>query len=237
MQYMGGKSRIAKKLVNFMSLERGENMTWVEPFMGSGKVIEKVKGQRIGSDVNKELIALFKMIQKGYEPPKEVSEDFYYQVRENQDKYPDHLRGFLSFACSFGGVRWQSYAKNKKNDNYALAAYNSLMKQKSKLKGVKLLSCDYKSLIMPENSLIYCDPPYKNTAGYGFGFDHDEFYQWCIDKVKEGHLVFISEYNAPFDLAYSIEVNVSLNPENNKLKKTEKLFRVHKKQEFKLITY
>lgn len=220
-----------------MSLERLENMTWVEPFMGSGKVLEKVKDPRIGSDINSELISLFKMIQEGYEPPKIVTESFYNLVKKNPHIYPEHLRGFLSFACSFGGHRWDAFAKNKRNHNFALSGFRSLMKQKPLLKGVKLLSTDYKSLKLTERSLIYCDPPYKNTKGYGFKFDHDDFYQWCINKKNDGHLVFISEYNAPFDLAWSQEVSISFDAKSNKQKKTENLYRVHEKSKFKLITY
>jgi len=237
MRYLGGKSRIAKKLVNFMSLERDSNMAWVEPFVGSAKVISLVKGPRIGADINHEIIALLKAIKGGWEPPKSVSKEFYNEVKSNQHKYQDHLKGFISFGCSFGGSRWAGYAEVTEKNDYALQSYNSLMNIKSSLVNVDFYSCDYQSLNIPNRSLIYCDPPYKNTSDYGFEFNHDEFYQWCIDKVKEGHLVFISEYDSPFDLAYSIEVNVSLSSQNNKLKRIEKLFRVHKKQEFKLITY
>ena len=38
MRYLGGKSRISKQIISVMSAERGEDMTWVETFMGSGKV-------------------------------------------------------------------------------------------------------------------------------------------------------------------------------------------------------
>ena len=236
--YLGGKSRISRFLINYMSSVREDNMTWVEPFMGSGKVLFNVKGPRIGNDANHELIALFKAVQNGYEPPSEVSEDEYNHMKHHQDLYVDHLKGFVSFACSFGGKRWDVYAKNKQGDNYADRARRIIMKNKHKMKDVSLYSGDYKELLIPPKSLIYCDPPYINTAGYGFKFNHDEFYDWCRLKVDEGHLVFVSEYEAPedFECVWSKKAFVSL--ERNKINhKEEKLFRVHKKQEFKLITY
>ena len=112
------------------------------------------------------------------------------------------------------------------------------MKLKPLLKNIELISCDYKSLTIPSRSLIYCDPPYSNTTGYGFVFNHDLFYQWCRDKVNEGHLVFVSEYNMPsdFKLVWSKEVPVSVSKNNNQTK-IEKLYRLHKKPKFKLITY
>tara|TARA_R100001440_G_scaffold69051_1_gene90761 strand:+ start:205 stop:921 length:717 start_codon:yes stop_codon:yes gene_type:complete len=235
--YMGGKSRIYKKLINFMEAERGENMTWVEPFMGSGKVLFNVKGPRIGNDINHELIALFKAVQNGYEPPSEVSEDEYNHIKHHQELYPDHLKGFVSFACSFGGSRWNGYSRGE-NRNYALESKRAIERNKNKIKDVVLYSSDYKTLNIPPSSLIYCDPPYINTKGYGFEFDHDEFYDWCRLKVAEGHLVFVSEYEAPKDFksVWSKKVHVSL--ERNKTNhKEEKLFRVHKEQKFKLITY
>ena len=236
MQYLGGKGKIAKKLINLMSTEREEGMTWVEPFMGSAKVISKVKGRRIGNDINHEIITLFKRINEGYEPPRQLTEEQYNHIKANQDLYPDELKGFVSFGCSFGGKRWDSYAKNKRGDNYCYDSYLSLMRMKPSMDKVELFSGDYKDLTIPENSLIYCDPPYKNTTGYGYHFNHEEFYVWCKDKVKEGHKVFVSEYEAPFELAWSKQVNVTLN-KNQVIKKVEKLYRVHKEQPFKLRGY
>lgn len=236
MQYLGGKSRIAKQLVNYMSAVRDDDMTWVEPFMGSGKVISKVNNPRIGADINHELISLFKMLQQGYKPPTDVSENLYNEIKNNQDNYPAHLRGFVSFACSFGGRRWGGFAKNERNENYSLQGYNSLMRQKPSMDGVDLYCCDYKDLKIPPKSLIYCDKPYIDTAGYGFEFNHLEFYQWCIDRANDGHLVFISEYQAPFELVWSEEVDVTI-AKDKIIKRTEKLFRVHKEQSFKLRKY
>ncbi len=239
MQYLGGKSRIAKEIVEVMSAEREEDMTWVEPFMGSGKVISLVNGRRIGADVNHEIIALFKAIRGGWRPPTDVSKEFYYEVKNNQDKYSDHLKAFISIGCSFGAIRWRAYARSNRGDNYAKSAHNSLMKLNPLIQGIGLYSCDYKSLAIPKRSLIYCDPPYRNTAGYGFEFNHDEFDDWCRDRVKEGHYVFVSEYNMPedFELVWSKEVKVTVSTKSNNMTKTEKLFRLHKKPPFKLSLY
>ena len=54
----------------------------------------------------------------------------------------------------------------------------------------------------PQDTIIYADPPYANTSEYklcGNRFDYERFYQWCIDKAKQGYNVFISEYNMPQD--------------------------------------
>lgn len=41
-------------------------------------------------------------------------------------------------------------------------------------------------------TIIYCDPPYKGTTGYGKeSFDSDSFFEWC---AKNEYNVFVSEY-------------------------------------------
>lgn len=239
MMYLGGKSRIAKQIISVMSAEREEAMPWVEPFMGSGKVISKVHGRRIGADVNHEMIALFKAVRGGWDPPREISEEFYNRVKNNQDEYTDHLKAFISIGCSFGGKRWGGYARDRDEvRNFALENYNSLMRFKPILKEIELHSCDYRCLEIPERSLIYCDPPYFGTTGYGFNFNHEEFYQWCRDRVREGHYLFVSEYSMPddFEEIWSAKVPVTLLI-NTSSRKIERLFRLHKKPTFSLSMY
>lgn len=49
-----------------------------------------------------------------------------------------------------------------------------------------------------ENSVIYCDPPYENTAEYMIdGFDHDKFWQWFRETP---YSVYVSGYEAPKDI-------------------------------------
>lgn len=55
---------------------------------------------------------------------------------------------------------------------------------------------DYRDVIIPDCSVVYCDIPYKHKTmrGYGGGqFDHEEFYAWA--RNKNG--LFISEYSMP----------------------------------------
>ena len=59
-------------------------------------------------------------------------------------------------------------------------------------------SGDYRELCFDEPGIIYCDPPYKDTADYGEDytepFCHDEFYGWCEAQKLP---VYISEYQMP----------------------------------------
>ena len=55
---------------------------------------------------------------------------------------------------------------------------------------------DYKALTFERGGIIYCDPPYKSTKGYGREFDFAGFYSWCEHQANP---VFISEYTMPED--------------------------------------
>ena len=55
---------------------------------------------------------------------------------------------------------------------------------------------DYREVEIMPDSIIYCDPPYKDTDGYGNEFNHEQFYDWCCNQTE---LVLISEYSMPSD--------------------------------------
>lgn len=65
MKYMGSKNRLAKHLLPIILKGRKPNQWYVEPFVGGCNMIDKVKGLRLGSDVNGYLIALAKALQGG----------------------------------------------------------------------------------------------------------------------------------------------------------------------------
>lgn len=118
--------------------------------------------------------------------------------------------------CKEGGER-----------NYIDESISDLLKQIDYLRGVEFHCCSYDELIMPKNSIIYCDPPYRNTKRYDTGdFDYDKFYDWCIMQSKSGNKVFISEYCMPevFREVWSMEVRCNINIEKNK--RVEKLFTI-----------
>jgi DNA adenine methylase len=226
MKYIGSKHKIAKHILPTMLSERKPWMVWVEPFVGGANLIDKVQGRRIGNDIHRHLIAFHKALQMGWKPPTDVSKDMYYEIKKNQDKYPDELVGFVGFLCSFGGRWWGGYAKNSECTNYAERGSRLTIKQSENLKGVEFVCGSYFDMKIPKNSLIYCDPPYEGTTRYKDAIIYKDFYQWCRDKAKEGHIVFVSGYNAPddFDCIKTVSHTTLLN-RNIPQKREEKLFR------------
>jgi DNA adenine methylase len=228
MQYLGSKSKIAKYLLPVMLPYRKPNQIWLEPFVGGCNMIDKVEGRRIGNDIDSNLIAMWVALQNGWIPPKNLSREEYYEIKNNQGEFPPELIAFVSLGCSFGGKKWGGYAKNSVGRNYALSCCNGLMIQAENIKGVRFISQDYNQLILSEECLIYCDPPYKNTTSYyGVQFSHENFWQWCRDKKKEGHTVFVSEYDAPPDFECIFEKEHYTILDKNKSKpRTERLFTI-----------
>ena len=89
MKYMGSKNRIAKHILPIILKDRKENQYYVEPFVGGANMIDKVNGLRIGSDVNKYLIALWKGMQQNLDRPYIIDKELYSLTRtayNNDDK-------------------------------------------------------------------------------------------------------------------------------------------------------
>jgi len=229
MKYLGSKNRISKHILPIMNKERGDR-TWVEPFVGGANMIDKVDGQRIGSDMNEYVIALLNEMSKpDFNAPK-INEEKYNDIKSNIDKYDKWIVGYAGTQLSFGATWFGSYRRDKQGKrDYCKEARNNVNKQSKNIQGIHFIHSDYMSLDIPDNSLIYCDPPYdtKATKGkYKDEFDHETFWNWCRQKSKEGHVVFVSEYNAPDDFKCVWEKEISQRVNNNtKTKKAnEKLF-------------
>ena len=78
-----------------------------------------------------------------------------------------------------------------------LESLESLQRLES-LQSLQNYQGDYRDIPIPtkESCVIYCDPPYRGTAGYLNKFDFGEFDDWC--RAHKDNL-FISEYNMPKD--------------------------------------
>lgn len=238
MKYQGNKNRIVGDILPIILQNRKEGQWYVEPFCGSCSVIQRVKGNRIASDKNKYLIAMWKSLTEGKQMPMEISKEFYCDVRDcfhgKNNKYTDDIIGWVGYMGSFngrffdGGYSGHSViGKNGKARNYIAENIANTMKQVEDLKGVVWQSGDYFSINIPDNSVIYCDPPYRNTKEYQFsrGFDFESFYSWCQEMADKGHTILISEYDMPdsFECIWSKKLTNAMNPTITK-NAVEKLF-------------
>lgn len=240
MKYMGSKRRIAKHILPIILKGREEWQYYVEPFCGGCNVIDKVTGNRIASDSNPYLIRMWQSLIDGWNPPMKIERGYYTDVREcynnKSDTYPPHYVGWVGFMGSYngrffdGGYSGYSVKIKCGYRDYIGEAIQNTMQQVPALQGVTFLNKDYRYLVLPSCSIIYCDPPYRGVKKYSYSINHDDFWQWCRDKVAEGHKVFVSEYNAPNDFVCVWEqpVKTAINQTVTK-QATEKLF-VHNSQ-------
>ena len=227
MKYMGSKRRIAKEILPIILSGRRENQWYVEPFIGGGNLIDKVEGNRIGSDINKYLIAFLKYVQENDFNPKHVGEVKYREIQKNKDKYPDWLVGYVGFNLSFGAKFFGGYGRdNVGKRDYENEAQQNIKAQQPALRGIQLSCCSYDELDIPTNSIIYCDPPYWGTTKYKNSIDYGKFWEWVRQKFNEGHRVFVSEYNAPKDFVcvWQKEIVSSLTKNTGEKVGVEKLF-------------
>lgn len=227
MVYMGSKNRIAKELLPFITANLQSNQWYVEPFVGGCNMIDKVQHPlRLGADSNEYLIALLKYVQAGGELPEFIDKDEYLKVKANPENYAKWYVGFCGFIASRNGQFFSTYAgiSDTKQGvrNYIKEKRNNLLKQD--LSGIQFECCSYDKLEIPDNSVIYCDPPYQATTGYKDAFDSAKFWEWVRAKSKAGNKVYVSEYTAPndFKCIWSSELSSTLSNRNKK--SVEKLF-------------
>lgn len=232
MKYMGSKNRIAKEILPIMLEYRTPNQWWIEPFVGGGNMIDKVTGNRLGSDNDKyvieALIAIRDCLSELPKNNKEFTENDYKQLRQN-DNYI--YKGYAGYAFSYGGKWLGGWSRTNSTSinqrDYVAESYRNAVNQSPLLQGVKLLTCNYLDLQLPDDSLIYCDPPYEGTTKYKSNFNYPIFWQWCRDMTNKGHTVFISEYNAPddFECIWQKEIVSSLTKDTGSKTGIEKLFK------------
>ncbi len=200
MKYMGSKNRFAKELLPIILKDRTKGQYYVEPFAGGMNLIDKVTGNRIANDIHTELIEMWKaLVYENWQPPLDVSEEDYKNAKDNKTKISKALNGYIGFN-SYGGKWYAGYRRDKQGKrDYWREHCNNIMKQVPNLKGVEFTNTSFTDLDIPENSIIYCDPPYEGTTKYNNKFDHILFWDWVRTKSKQGNKVYVSEYNAPND--------------------------------------
>ena len=231
MQYLGGKSRLVKRLLPYIEAElaRPGVTAYVEPFMGGGNVLCALRTPlpKFGSDAHPELMALWQHLQDGGDVPTDVDEAAYARAKAGEG--PAWLRGFIGFGGSFGGKWWGGYARGGAQRNYFSNARNSLRKKLDGLRGVVLAQCSY-AQVEAQHAVIYCDPPYVDTTGYSQGtFSHYAFWQWA-QQMAHHNIVLVSEYQAPdgVPLLAEFPTHTEMRGSSTKVRipRTERLYRL-----------
>ena len=237
MIYQGSKARIVGDILPIMLNDMHPGMAFVDGFCGGCSVIQNVPPEyrRIANDNNRYLIAMWKALTTtDWQPPTTIEKPFYVKVREswhkNDGKYSDALIGWVGFMASRNGRFFDGgYSGNFKGRDYISESIRNIMKQIDDLKGVEFQSCSYEQIVIPAASLVYYDPPYRGTSSYttAKGFDHDRFYDWARQMKRDGHTVYISEYQMPGDFSCVWQKSITNSVKLTKTyKAVEKLWRI-----------
>ncbi len=105
----------------------------------------------------------------------------------------------------FGQIRLRDGGVVRKESLESLESLERL-KSLERLQSLECLEMDYRDVQLPDGCVVYCDPPYAGTDGYGLhksAFDQEAFWNWAR---KCERLLFISEYSAPVDFVPIVEV-------------------------------
>jgi DNA adenine methylase len=234
MIYMGGKYRIAKYIMPVILQDRAPDQWYIEPFVGGFNSMVQVSGPlRWANDNHYYLIRFFRALQAGWQPPKDLSEEMYREIRNSPQDFEPELVGYIGFFDSYSGKWLGGFARdNNIGRNYRIESYKWSLKFAVQLPGVKITCLDYRQIKLPPKSLLYCDPPYAGTTKYTSDFDSLAFWVWCDEQVDAGHTVFVSEYEAPsgWEVVWQKSRATSLTSLDSGAKQdTEKLFRFRKR--------
>lgn len=102
-----------------------------------------------------------------------------------------------------------------------------------RLESLRVTSLSYDEIDIPDDAVVYCDPPYhacdKNLYEGTARFDHNAFYDWCVD-VSKTNPIFISEYSIEddrFEIVAEKQKMTSMSPVKS-FNVTERLYTVKK---------
>lgn len=218
MRYMGGKSRTAKQLVATIIAARPDTTTWVEPFLGGASVAVAAAttgrfDRMILNELQPAIAAMWRAGIRGWEPPADAPTFDEYKNERSLD-LSTPCAGFMSLAASFNGRRWKGYGPNHAasgRDYYAESrrAFLRDCAALARVPDVTVTHGDYSDVTIPPEAVVYADPPYAGTTGYGTELCPDRFWGWAADVGA-----WVSSYKAPdgWIAVSSVSRSATVNP-------------------------
>ena len=235
---MGSKNRIVNDILPIILKQRKQNQWFVDMFCGGCHVIQYVDGKKIANDKNKYLIAMWKGLQENRNRPKIIEKELYSRARTEYNNginidFDDFMIGWIGWMASYNGRffdgGYSGHDVTTSHRDYISEQIRNTEEQIKYLTDVKFFSKEYFEFEFKEPCLIYCDIPYKDTKQYATSrdFNYDKFFDWCRKMAKNGHTMFVSEYQAPDDFicVWEKEITNSMNQKKT-YKPIERLFTI-----------
>lgn len=259
MKYMGSKAKIANDIINVIKDNNiFQKPQFVDLFCGGCNFTQSLNGifdNVIANDMNPYLTAMWdRLTHSDMSFPEVIEKELYvewryYYNRTKKNKEVTNIFatdsntinnyamcGWIGYMGSFNGRfydgGYSGHAVTNKSGgtrDYISEQIANTKKQIPYLRNCVFTNHSYKYYPIQDNSIVYCDIPYKGTKQYGnsTNFDYNTFYEWCLKTAKEKNIqLYVSEYNMPEDMftcVWQKEVTNAMNPTKTK-KPIEKLF-------------
>lgn len=247
MHYLGGKARLAHRFTSLIQAAIDEPTAtgrFVEPFVGGFNVVPHLRfAQGACSDRHPGLVSLYRAVQDGWHPPAVLPREEYEALKAAGD-WSNPLSAFAAFGVSFSGLEWGSYVESDEEHPYCRRAGDALLEKARSMRGVGFEQRDYRDVEVYRGDVLYCDPPYLGTLGYGgrrgaFGlqdFEHEEFYDWVEAAAERGAAVFVSEFTVPWrpgwETIWELERKISVDNKSAPRTRVDRLARVWPASQF-----
>lgn len=198
----GGKYRLYKKIIRVIP----EHKTFVEAFCGGAQVFfhKKPSDEEVINDLNHDLMFAYRFIKNMTSDDWEwlkkqnwvISRTRARKIFEMKPKTPRerfYRFAYLNKSTYWGRTEvWESTRSGKKGDGYHIKIAHRLPEIQKRLKGVKILSKDWKEIIKEYDSkdtLFYLDPPYphhwpQEGRGHGSKFFKEEELLPMLKNIK-----------------------------------------------------
>ncbi|ACO74733.1 Probable methyltransferase [Laribacter hongkongensis HLHK9] len=202
--WLGGKRRLAKHILPLFP----EHTCYVEPFCGAAALYflkEQTKVEVI-NDINGELVNLYRVIKNH---PEEFARQFKFALSSRQifkwmQITPEEILTDIQRAGRFYYLQKLCFGAKVESQTFGTAATApprlNLLRLEEDLSAAHLRlsrtyieNLDWADCIRKydrEHTLVYCDPPYWGTEGYGVEFDLHQYQRMSeLAKSIKGHMI------------------------------------------------
>lgn len=235
-KWSGSKRHLVNEILAYFPSEID---TYYEPFCGGASVMFALLHTNIRfnnvicSDINEELIGMWKLIK---ENPNEIlnsyeqmwnelnkdddterRKEYFYEVRKrfNESKKPTDFF-FLVRTCTNGLIRYNQkgefntslHFSRKGIDPKRLKKVIEYWNTKLNQFDVKFIVQDYKEIKPGEKDFIYLDPPYANTKGMYYGsINYSELWDW-LRNLKCKYILSFNGKRGTTDNTYDVPKDI-----------------------------
>jgi DNA adenine methylase len=197
---------------------------FIEPFVGGGNLtqfIDKDKYENIFCyDVNPYVVAYFQALQDGWLPEEVYTYEFYRELlqdyKDGKNSYPMQLYAHLGFNSTYMAKFMGGTSRLKNSERATIQAYNNAVKDSKWVSGIVFACKSYLDVEIPEDSVIFCDPPYVNTCGYNGTekFNHEVFYDWCNKQEN----IYVTHTTMPTSFEVLLDISINHHVHNEGLR-------------------